>query len=123
MFQFISLEEAKAHLRVDSTADDPWLVTWIPVVEAAVTHWLKGTDRAFYVFGPDGIVVDSNDEPILSDTANPAVKAAVLVELASQYRFRDGDGAALVPAHWGHGYTLGIGATSILTPLRKPTLA
>ena len=79
--------------------------------------------------GPDGeVLVDSDDGPYILEDSNgpvvkPVVKAAVLVELAQQYRFRDGSGAAAVPAHWGHGHVVGAGATSLLAALRKATVA
>jgi hypothetical protein len=47
----------------------------------------------------------------------------VLVELASQYRFRDGSGKDnVVPDAAGHGYILSKGATAILSGLRKSTV-
>ena len=119
----VTLEEARGHLRVDTLADDPWLQTWIPAVSQAALAWLKEDWRAYE---PSG-VEDSNGDPIPLEDSNgpvvkPMVKAAVLVELAQQYRFRDGSGAAVVSPHWGHGHTLGAGATALLTPLRKGTV-
>lgn len=123
-FEFVTIEEARVHIRVDTLADDPWFQTWIPVVEAAVKSWLKD---AWRLYVPSG-AVDSNGDPIPSEDSNgplvqPMVKAAVLVELAQQYRFRDGSDAAAVPSHWGHGYVLGAGATSLLAGLRRSTVA
>lgn len=119
----VSIEEARSHLQVDTLAHDPWLSTWIPAVEAAVFSWLKQSWRAYE---PSG-VMDSQGEPIpLEDSdgpvVRPMVKAAVLVELAQQFRFRDGSDAANVPSHWGHGHVLGIGATSLLAGVRKGTV-
>lgn len=120
----VTLAEAKAHIRVDSDADDFWFAMMIPAISQSVLKWLKDEWRAYELSGD----VDSHGTPIpLEDShgpiVKPMVKAAVLVELAQQYRFRDGSDAAAVPAHWGHGYTLGAGATSLLTPLRKSTVA
>lgn len=119
----VSIEEARNHLQVDTLAHDPWLNTWIPAVEAAVFSWLKQSWRAYE---PSG-VMDSQGDPIpLEDSSGPVVRpmvrAAVLVELAQQFRFRDGSGAANVPSHWGHGHVLGIGATSLLSGIRKGTV-
>lgn len=119
----VSIEEARNHLQVDTLAHDPWLSTWIPSVEAAVFSWLKQSWRAYE---PSG-VMDSQGDPIpLEDSSGPVVRpmvrAAVLVELAQQFRFRDGSGAANVPSHWGHGHVLGIGATSLLSGIRKGTV-
>lgn len=122
--EFVTIEEARSHIRVDTLADDPWFETWIPVVEAAVKSWLKDSWRLYV---PSG-VEDSNGDPIPAEDSNglivqPMVKAAVLIELAQQYRFRDGSDAAAVPSHWGHGYVLGAGATSLLAGLRRSTVA
>lgn len=120
----VSIEEARSHLQVDTLAHDPWLRTWIAAVESAVFSWLKDSWRAYE---PSGLE-DSQGDPIPLEDSNglvvrPMVKAAVLVELAQQFRFRDGSGAANVPSHWGHGYVLGIGATSLLAGVRKGTVA
>lgn len=124
MANLISLEKARQHLRVDSLADDPWIQTWIPAISGAVLSWLKQDWRAYVQSGE----FDSNGDPIPEQDSNgdmivdPMVEAAVLVELAQQYRFRDGSGAAAVPPHWGHGHILGAGATSLLSGLRKATV-
>lgn len=119
----VTIEEALNHLRIDGDYDDPWLETWIPAVSQAVLLWLKDESRAYQpeIDSNGDVVVDSNGDPVL--TVKPIIRAAVLVELASQYRFREGEGVAQVPPHWGHGYTLSVGATALLTPLRKSTVA
>lgn len=130
MSDLVSLEDAANHLRIDNDADNAWLLMMIPAISQAVLLWLKDEWRAYV------LIVDSNNDVIFDSAGDafpavdgqgdqivkPIVRAAVLIELAQQYRFRDGSGAAAVPAHWGHGYTLGAGATSLLTPLRKSTV-
>ena len=129
MADLVTLAEARAHLRIDNDADDAWLATWIPAISQAVFTWLKDEWRAYELVTVDGVILkDSNDEPIILEDSNgpvikPLVNAACLVEISQQYRFRDGSGAAAVPAHWAHGYVLGAGATSLLSGLRKSTLA
>lgn len=130
--ELVTTEEARIHLMVDTLAHDPWLAIWIPAISAAVASWLKEPWR-LYMLERDGqgnLILDSNGDGIPVEDSNgpivhPTVKAATLVELAQQFRFRDGADAtsAHVPAHWGHGYVLGIGATSLLTALRKTTVA
>jgi hypothetical protein len=130
MAELVTLEQARTHLRTDSDADDAWLELMITVVSAAVFSWLKDEWRA-YVPATDAegnVIEDSNGDPIPFEDSNgytvkPLVAGAVLVELAQQYRFRDGSDAAAVPSHWGHGYILGAGATSLLSGSRKSTLA
>jgi len=125
----VTIEQARAHLRTDSDADDEWLATWITAISGAVFTWLKDDWRA-YVPATDAagdVIVDSNGDDIPFEDSNgytvkPVVIAATLVELAQQYRFRDGSDAGSVPSHWGHGYVLGAGATSLLSGTRKATL-
>lgn len=127
----VTLAEAKHHLRIDGNDDDGWLNIMIPGVSEAVMVWLKESWRAYV------LDVDSNGDPVLDSNGNPVpevdsngdpivrpvVRSAVLIELAQQYRYRDGKDAGAVPEHAGHGYILGAGATSLLNGLRRPTLA
>ena len=124
-----TLEEARSHIRTDSDADDAWFAVWIPAISQAVMSWLKDDWRAYEpsLDSEGNVIEDSNGDPIPAEDSNgpivkPMVRAAVLIELAQQYRFRDGSGAAAVPSHWGHGYVLGAGATSLLTSVRKTTV-
>lgn len=132
MTEFITIDDAREHLRLDSGSDDPWLSMFIPAISEAVRLWLKDDWRAYEVerdsdgepvLDSDGrpvVVLDSDGEPVVRWT----VKAACLVELASQYRFREGEGKDnTVPADAGHGYVLNKASTALLTPLRRPTAA
>jgi hypothetical protein len=129
MVALVTLDEARDQLMVDSTAVNPWLNMMIPAISQAVLAWLKDEWRA-YELAQDSAgdpLTDSNGDPIVFlDSAGeplvkPMVKAATLIELASQFRFRDGDGVKNVPDAWGHGHVLCMGATALLVPLRKPT--
>lgn len=126
----VSLSEARAHLYIDTdgTAGSPhdvWLSIFIPVVSEMVARWLKD-DWRLYVSEVDSsgdIELDSAGDPIPTSVIRPVVKGAVLVELASMFRFREGEGDNRVEAHEGHGYTLSRTATAILSSLRKSTVA
>lgn len=137
MPDLITIAEARAHLRIDDVdsdggPDDPWLAVMIPAVSEAVLLWLKDSWRAYE---PE---LDSDGNPILDSDGDPypmtdsngddvvrwTVKAACLIELASLYRYREGEGKDnVVPGDAGHGYVLNKTSTALLTPLRKPTAA
>lgn len=130
MTDLVTTAEATLHLRAD-TADATWLAIFIPGISEAVLRWLKDDWRA-YVLETDGDgneVFDSNGDgvPLLDSdgerTVKPVVKAAVLIEIASQFRFREGEGDNVVPSEAGHGYVLSKGATALLSSLRKSTVA
>lgn len=131
MIELVTIEEARAHLRIDDvdsdgSPDDLWLSIFMPAISEAVANWLKDEWR-LYVAEVDsgGVVVDSSGDPVpaLPLAARPVVKAATLIELERQFRFRGGESEADVGSHEGHGYTLGKGATALLSSLRKSTVA
>lgn len=137
MTDFITKEDAYTQLRLDADSsgspDDPWLSIWIPAVSEAVRLWLKDSWRP-YVAELDSsgvVVVDSNGNPVpaLDSDGVPVVRqvvrAACLVELERQYTNRAASGADQtdVPTEFGNGYILGRGATSLLSGLRKSTVA
>ena len=126
----VTLQEAKDHLLVDTSAGDAWLTMAIESVSDAILRWLKKDWRAYELLedsNGDFITYSDGDPIVLEDSSGPivkpVVKMATLVELAVQYRFRDGDGAPMVPSNWGHGYVLSAGPTSLLGALRKSTIA
>ena len=123
MTPLVTVEEAYEQLRIDGMADDPWLEIMIPAISAAVLSWLKDPLRAYET------EEDSNGDLVLVEDSNGdnvplmQVKFACLNELAERFQFRAGNGAAKHPESWGHGYVLGVGATSLLWSLRKSTVA
>jgi hypothetical protein len=126
----VSVEDALFQIRGDAEADTAWLEVWIPVVSEAVRSWLKDDWRLYVpMVDSDGnVVTDSDGDPVPDEDSdgpivNPLVRGAVLLELASQFRFREGEGENRMEAHEGHGYLLSRGATALLAGLRKPTVA
>lgn len=127
----VTVEEAVEHLRIDGHDDDSWLETFIPAVSGAVVAWLKSRSRVYLPeIDSDGhVVLDPCGDPVPAldpsgePTINPVVRAAALLELATLYRFREGDGDYYMPSHEGHGYSLSRASTALLAPLRRPTVA
>lgn len=129
----VTLAEARAHLRLDfeedsgegTGADDPWLDVFIPAISQAVSLWVRD-DARLYVPATDSsgaVLYDSSLEPVpaVPLVVRPVVKAAVLLELSSVYRFREGEGKDnTMPV--GDGYVLNKASTSLLAPLRRPTV-
>lgn len=131
MLEFVTPEDAREQLRIDSDADDSWLAIWIPAVSASVAAWLKQEWR-LYILQRDSsgeVATDSSGMPLPAldsdglPIVQPAVIAATLLELASQYRYREGEGDNVVPSDAGHGYVLSRAATAQLAPLRRTTVA
>lgn len=131
MVEFVTKAQAQEQLRLDPGVDDLWLAFAIPAVSAAVDSWLKSPWRRYelqrdgagaLIIGADGFPL-----PVLDDEENPVlaqqVVLATLVELASHYRFREGEGDNTVPSEAGHGYVLSRAATALLAPLRRSTVA
>ena len=135
MLELVTIGDARQQLRLDEIdsnggADYAWLALAIPGVSEAVRSWLKD-DWRLYLPARDSygaVVTDSDGQPIPAEDSSgpithPTVRLAVLVELASQFRFREGEGENVEPPEAGYGYTLSKGATAILRGLRKPTVA
>ena len=131
MDDLVTLQDAREHLRLDGDsgggADDAWLMIFIPAISQAVALWLKDSWR-LYVQEVDsgGPVVDSAGDPVPAEplVVKPVVKAAVLLELGSVYRYREGEGVDnVVPSDAGYGYILNKTSTALLAGLRQPTVA
>lgn len=126
----VTLQEARDHLLMDTTDMDAWIISTVEAVSEAVIAWLKAPWRAYEseLDSSGNPIEDSNGEPVplLDSNGDPVVKRrvkhAVLVETALQFRFREGaEPVYQVPERWGHGHTLGYGATSLLATMRKAT--
>lgn len=135
----VTLDDAYAHLRIDydaaGSAEDGWLELAIAGVSGAVAAWLKDSWRLYTpeLDSAGGVVKDSAGNPIPAEDSSgtpivhPVVRLAVLVELAAQYRFREGDGETGTPTgdlySGRYGYILGRAATAVLSGMRRSTVA
>lgn len=136
MPDLMTREDAYHHLRLDtegegttlSSPDDSWLDIFIPAVSEAVSSWLKDEWRLYMpeLDSSGDVIVDSSGDPVpkLPLEVRPKVKAAALIELAAQYRYREGEGKDnQVTADAGYGYILNKTSTSLLAGIRKSTVA
>lgn len=115
----------------DGSPSDTWFGMWIPVISQAVALWLKDEWRLYVPLrGSSGeIVRDENGDPLPqtddsgSPVPQPIVMGAVALEVASQMRYREGEGKDnVVTPDAGYGYVLNKASTALLTPLRRPTV-
>ena len=135
MLRLVTIEQAYGQLYIEADSDgsshDAWLNDTIEDVSDAVALWLKEEWRLYVpLLDSDGaVVLDSDDHPTPETDSDgnpivrPAVRRAVLLELASQFRFREGEGKDnVVPESAGHGYVLNKASTAMLAPLRRSTV-
>lgn len=125
MLQYVTLQQAKDHLRVDHDAEDNDIELKIVAASSAVKSYLKSASP----YEPlrdsnDTPLLDSNDLPIPEEDSNGdpilrwEVRAAVLILLGILYRDRDGQEMK----DWAPGY-LPAPVTALLYPLRDPAFA
>lgn len=103
--QLITLEQARAHCRVDGTADDDILTLYGDAAEEAARQLLN---RNIY---PDQASLDAAADGT-GIVANAAIAAAVLLQLGNLYSNRE----SVVLGATSQELTLG--ATSLLWPYR-----
>ncbi|MGP2500425.1 head-tail connector protein [Pantoea ananatis] len=108
MLEFVTLEEAKAHLRVDTDADDQDLQLKIYAASAAVFDYIQGSREK--VVGDDGKVIA--DAPELQ-----RVKQATLILVGILDRIRSGE----EENHYRQGQ-LPFSVTSLIYSLRSPSI-
>lgn len=109
---FVTLAEAKEHLRVDFTDEDSDIGLKLSAASRIVTNYLKSSADSFFDSSGD-VILDSNSEPDVPYE----VKAATLIMLGVLYRDRDG----MATDQFEHG-KLPFAVTSLLYPLRDPAL-
>lgn len=108
---FLTLEQAKAHLRVDFDADDDLIEEQIEEASAIVLNYLKDSTFTY---------VDSSGELIEGTSGTFAIRAATKIMLTVLYSSRGEDGGER--AKFMQGYPPPA-VTAILYPLRDPAFA
>lgn len=110
MTLLVTLDQAKAHLRIDTAYEDADLTLKIHAASSAVMNYLKSA----IIFEPvlvEGVLT-------YSTTVKFEVQAAVLLMLGYLYKDRDGD-----PDREYEPGMLPRPVTALLYPLRTPSLA
>lgn len=98
----VSLDEARDHLRIDTTDGDSDLQLKVDAASESVLSYLK---------------LQTEPDPV------PAVvKAATLQLLGEMYKNREAEQDGAVPTQFGYGY-LPRPVIALLYPLRDPSLA
>ncbi len=119
--QLVTIQQARAHLRSDTNADDADLTLKIEGASAMVLDYLAGfvpRDSA-----GDAITDSAGELMGLKAEHVARIKNATLLTVAYLYRERDGSQENAVPDQYGYGYGLPRAATGLIYSLRKPTIA
>lgn len=107
MSDLVTIDEVRDQLRIDGPDSDAPLSLLIEAVEHAVERWCGGPER----------VRDQEGLPL------PQARLACLVEIAYQFAHSDGPTMAYEGAWAERGYSLSIGATSLLQSLHSTVVA
>lgn len=110
--RLITLEQAKAHLRVTHTAEDTAITEMIEEASDAIVNYLKSSADAFL----------DTSENVIEVAVPHVVRRACKVQVEDFFRNRGGKQEATVPADHGYGY-LAPAVVALLYPLRDPALA
>lgn len=119
MIKLVSTAYAMEQLHLDNDMQYPWLDIAIAGVSAAVVAWVGGIERLAPVDSSGDPTIDSDG--VVEDVDGAAV-LAVLVEIAYQYRFREGAAEQGQGDWYSTGYVLNMSSTALLTPLREPVV-
>lgn len=120
---YVTLTEAKAHLRVDFSDEDTAIELLIGAASSAVKNYLKSAS----VYEPerdedDTPIYDSDGFPEIDEDSNTPrtvrleVKQAVLILVGEWYKNRESAQDMIDPGH------LPVPVMSLLYPLRDPAL-
>jgi len=114
MTMIVTLDQAKAHLRVTHDGDDEDITLKVHAASGAVINYLKSAADVF--LDTSGEVLGMSDSPPVS-AAPKVVQQATLLLLGWMFSFREGDADTFTP-----GY-LPAPIVSLLYPLRDPALS
>lgn len=119
MTALVTLEQAKAHLRVDDPFEDNDLTLKIEAASGLVLNHMKGRT----IFDPErnpggSVVLDSSGAVVYTTAVRAEIRYAVLLLVGYMFRARDNDKDQEFT-----GSSLPRPIIAILNPLRDPALA
>ena len=109
----ITLEQAKAQLRVVHDEDDTEIEEMIDAASEAIIGYMKTAA---------GVFLSTADE-VVDGAVPPDVQMACKVEVAHLYKNREGQSDSEIDPEFGYGYPLCKAAVAKLYRYRTPTLA
>lgn len=126
MTMLVTLEEAKAHLAMDHSADDALIALQVEAASAAVLAHIGDAQYLFLDTGGEPIYFDTTDTSTeLEQAALRALhlcRQATLMMVGDFYRNREPAATDVVPERFGYGY-LPRAVVALLSSLRTPTIA
>lgn len=123
MTMLITLDEAKAHLRVDHNLDDDDIEDAIEDASAAVLAYIGDNQYLFLDTGGDALDLEDTSADQAGLRAQALCKRATKLLVGTFYRYRDGAAETVqVDSRFGYGY-LPQPVTALLYSLRDPTVA
>lgn len=122
MTQLVTLDEAKAHLRVDHGLDDDDITLKIEAASAAVLDYIGDTQYLFLDTGGDDLDLEDTSPDQAGLRARHTCRQATLLLLGEFYRNREPTATDPVDPQFGYGY-LPRSVTALLYKLRTPTVA
>lgn len=109
----ITIEQAKAQVRVVHDAEDGEITELIEDASEAIVGYMKDAADVFLTTGGDVI-----DEAVPAD-----VRSACKLEVAHLFKNREGQSDSKIPDQYGYGYPLCAAAIAKLYRYRTPTFA
>jgi len=122
MTQLVTLDEAKAHLRVDHDEDDADIEIKIEAASAAILNHIGDAQYLFLDTGGDELDLEDTSTDQAAHRARHLCRQATLLMVGEFYRNREPAATDVVPERFGYGY-LPRAVVALLASLRTPTIA
>lgn len=122
MTQLVTLDEAKAHLRVDHDEDDADIEIKIEAASAAILNHIGDSQYLFLDTGGDELDLEDTSTDQAAHRARHLCRQATLLMVGEFYRNREPAATDVVPERFGYGY-LPRAVVALLASLRTPTIA